>query len=71
MRGYLRGDYSNNLYEGINSHDCHVGLTLGVVHEVQVDQLFQFKVVCLHTVDNIREKGRYIFANRHRGYNLK
>ena len=40
----------------IDCHNCHVRLWLGIVHEVQVHQLFQLQVVCLHTVDHIRKE---------------
>lgn len=49
--------YELYLYKGINSHDGHVGLTLGIVHQVEVHQLFQFQVVCLHAVHDIGEQG--------------
>lgn len=44
------------LYKGVNSHDSHVWLTLGIVHQVEVDQLFQLQVVSLHAVHNIWEQ---------------
>lgn len=44
------------LYKGVNSHDSHVWLTLGIVHQVEVDQFFQFQVIRLHAVDDVREQ---------------
>lgn len=44
------------LYEGVDCHDSHIWLTLGIVHQVEVNQLLQFQVVCLHAVDNIWEQ---------------
>lgn len=44
------------LYKGVYSHDGHVWLALGVVHQVQIDQLFQFQVVRLHAVHDIGEQ---------------
>lgn len=44
------------LNKGVHSHDGHVWLTLSVVHQVEVDQLFQFQVVRLHTIHNIWEQ---------------
>lgn len=40
----------------VNSHDGHVRLALGIVHQVEVDQLFQLQVVRLHAVYNIWEE---------------
>lgn len=40
----------------INSHNSQVRLTLGVVHQVQVDKLLQFQIIRLHAVDHIREQ---------------
>lgn len=45
------------LYKGVHGHDGHVWLTLGVVHQVKIDQLFQFQVVRLHAVHDVREQG--------------
>lgn len=44
------------LYKGVHSHDGHVRLTLGIVHQVQIDQLFKFQVVCLHAVHDVGEQ---------------
>lgn len=44
------------LHKGVNSHDSHVRLTLGIVHQIEVDQLFQFQIVSLHAVHNIWEQ---------------
>ena len=46
-----------HLHKCVDSHDGHVGLTLGVVHQVQVHQLFQLQVVRLHTVHHVGEEG--------------
>ena len=43
--------------ECVDGHDSHVGLALGVVHQVQVDKLLQFQVVGLHAVNHVREQG--------------
>lgn len=59
------------LHERVNSHNCHIRLALGVVHQIQINQLFKLKVVCLHAVDDIWEKGRNILADCHRGNHLK
>lgn len=45
------------LDKGVNSHDGHVWLTLGIVHQIEVDQLFQFQIVRLHAVHNIWKQG--------------
>lgn len=44
------------LYKGVHSHDSHVWLTLGIVHQVQIDKLFQFQVVRLHAVHDVGEQ---------------
>lgn len=51
-----------DLNKGVNSHNSHVWLRLGIIHEIKVDQLLKFKVVSLHAVDNIREESRHILA---------
>lgn len=48
---------STYLHKGVDGHDGHVGLTLGIVHQVQVYQLFQLQVVRLHTVHHVGEEG--------------
>ena len=45
------------LGEGVDGQDGEVRLRLGIVHKVEVDQLLQLKVVCLHTVDHVRKEG--------------
>jgi len=37
----------------VDSHDCHIWLTLGIVHQIQVHQFFQLQVVSLDTIHNI------------------
>ena len=44
------------LGEGVNSEDGQIGLRLGVVHEIEVDQLLQLKVVGLHAIHHIRKQ---------------
>lgn len=44
------------LHKGVDGHDGHVWLTLGVVHQVKIDQLFQLQVVRLHAVHDVREQ---------------
>lgn len=44
------------LHKAVDSHDGHVWLAFGIVHQVQVDQLLQLQVVSLHAVDNVREQ---------------
>lgn len=45
------------LDECVDRHDRHVRLTLGIVHQIQVYKLFQFQVIRLHAIYNVREKG--------------
>lgn len=44
------------LHKAVDSHNGHVWLTFGVVHQVQIHQLLQLQVVSLHTVHNIRKE---------------
>ena len=55
----------------VDSHDDgHVGLRLSIVHQIQVDQLLQLQVVCLHAVDHVREESRHVLAHSHAGNHL-
>ena len=45
------------LDECVDCHNGHVGLTLGIVHEVEVDKFLQLQILSLHTVDHVREQG--------------
>jgi hypothetical protein len=60
-----------HLDERVDGHNRHVRLRLGVVHQVQVDQLLQLQIVGLHAVDHVREQGRHVLAHRHAGNDLK
>lgn len=44
------------LDEAVDGHDGHVWLALSIVHQVEVDQLLQLQIVCLHAVHHIREQ---------------
>jgi len=50
----------------VDGHDRHVGLTLGVVHQIQIDKLLELKIVRLHAIYDVRKQGRHIFADSHR-----
>ena len=39
----------------VDGHDGHVGLALGVVHQVEVDELLELQIIRLHAVDDVRE----------------
>lgn len=45
------------LHKAVDSHDGHVRLTLGVVHQVQIHQLLQLQVISLHAVYHIWKQG--------------
>jgi len=45
-----------DLNKCVDSHDSHVGLTLCIVHQVEVDEFLQLQVISLHAVDNVREQ---------------
>lgn len=44
------------LHKAVDSHNGHVWLAFGVVHQVQIHQLLQLQVVSLHAVHNIRKE---------------
>lgn len=44
------------LDKAVDGHDGHIRLALGVVHQVEVNQLLQLQVVCLHAVHHIWEQ---------------
>ncbi len=48
---------ATDLDERIDSHDGHVGLSFGVVHQVEIHKLLELRVAGLHAVDDIREEG--------------
>lgn len=44
---------SSYLHEAVDSHDGHVRLALGVVHQVEIDQLLELQVIGLHAVNHV------------------
>lgn len=42
-----------HLDKGIDSHYGHVRLTLGVIHQIEIDKLLEFEIVRLHAIDDI------------------
>ena len=54
-----------HLDKGVHSHDGQVRLRLCVVDEVQVHQLLQLQVLCLHAIHNVREEHGHILAHSH------
>ena len=46
-----------HLGKGVDGKDGQVGLGLGVVHEVKVDQFLQLQVVGLHAVHHVGKQG--------------
>ena len=44
------------LGESVHGKDGQVWLRLGVVHEIEVDELLQLQVVRLHTVHHVRKQ---------------
>jgi hypothetical protein len=53
------------LDKGVYSKYCQVWLALCIVDQVEVDQLLQLQVLCLHTIHNICEKHGHVLAHRH------
>lgn len=53
MRNYIKRSCLN---KAVDSHDGHIWLTLGIVHQVQVHKLLELQVISLHAVHNIWEK---------------
>lgn len=45
-----------NLDEGVDGHDGHVRLGLCIVHQIEIHQLLQLKIVRLHAVDDVRKQ---------------
>lgn len=54
----------------VHCHDSHVGMRLGVVHQVEIHKLLEFQIVSLHTVDNIGKQSRHVLAHGHGGNDL-
>ena len=55
-----------HLYEGVDRKNREVGLALGVVDQIQVDQLLQLDVLGLDTVHNVGEEHGHVLAHSHR-----
>ena len=51
------------LDERVDGHDGKIGLTLGIVHQVEVDELLQLQIVRLHAVDNVGKESAVIMLN--------
>ena len=59
------GAAATRLDERVDGHDRQVGLRLGVVDEVQVDQLLQLQVLRLHVVHDRGEEHGDVLAHGH------
>lgn len=46
-----------HLDKRIHSHDSHIGLTLGVIHQIEIYKFLEFKIVSLHAIDDVRKQG--------------
>jgi hypothetical protein len=55
------------LDEGVDGQDGEVGLALGVVNEVQVNQLLQLQVLSLPVLHDVCEQHGHVLADRHGG----
>jgi hypothetical protein len=53
------------LDEGVDGEDGEVGLALGVVDEVEVDQLFELQVLGLPVFHHVRQQHAHVLAHRH------
>ena len=58
------------LDEGVDGQEGELGLGLGVVDQIQVDQFFQFDVAGLDAVEDVGEEHGHIFADGHAGNDL-
>ena len=58
------------LDKGVDGQDAKLWVGLGVVHEVEIDQLLLLQVVCLHVLDHVGEQRADILANGHGSNNL-
>ena len=62
-----RNHYSN---ERLDSQKSQIRLFIGIVNEVEIDQLLHFDITLLHTVDNINEELGDILLDGHKSNNL-
>lgn len=60
----------SNLNECIDSHDSQIWLTLGIVHEIKIDELLQLNVIGLHAIHDIREERTAILITSE-GFSLR
>lgn len=58
------------LLESIDGEYSHLLVILGVVHDVQVHQLFQFEVGGCDALQNVCEQARNIFPDGHQSNDL-
>ena len=54
-----------HLDKRVYCHDSQVRLRLGIIDEIEINQLLELHVVSLHAVDNIREERAHILAHCH------
>ena len=47
---------SSHFDKSVDSEDSEVRLALGVIHQIQIHQLLELQVVCLHAVHHIGKK---------------
>ena len=40
----------------VDRHNCQIGLALGIVHQIQINQLLQLQIISLHAIDHIGEQ---------------
>ena len=59
-----------HLDERVDGHDRQVGVGLGVVDEVEVDELLHLDVVGAHAVDDVWEERVHVLAHRDGGDDL-
>ena len=48
------------LDEGIHSEDNKLGLSLCIVHKIQVYKLLLFQIICLHVLEHIGEETAHV-----------
>ena len=59
------GMRATNLDKRVHGENDELGLRLGVVHEVEVHELFLLNVFGLHVFEHVGEQGRHVFADGH------
>ena len=55
-----------NLHKGVDSQNGQIRLALGIIHDVQINKLFQLQIISHHTFNNLGEQNRDVPEKRRR-----